>query len=83
MGEYSNKAAYPVQQVVEQKAIVEHVQKDKFQVIVNTIGENIGWGWVFALFIFGFFIGLTVIFKTQVKRRFGEWLKFLSDWINK
>ena len=71
---------YQVQQAV-QKTAVEGV--DKFEHLVRVIGETIGWGWVFALVVIGGFVAIIVIFKRQVKKILGDWIKVLNDIINK
>ena len=71
---------YQAQQAIQQTA-VESV--DKFERLVQAIGETIGWGWVFALIIIGGFVAIIVIFKRQVKKVLGEWIKVLNDIINK
>lgn len=71
---------YQMQQAVQQTA-VESV--DKFEKLVRVIGETIGWGWVFALVVIGGFVAIIVIFKRQVKKILGDWIKILNDIINK
>lgn len=94
MGEYTKEYQYPNQAVqmpvqgnkgyvYEQKAIVEVKPKDKFQHIVNTIGDTIGWGWVFGFLVIGACVGLTVLLKRQIKKILGDYIKLLNNWINK
>ena len=84
---YPNQMAqqYPTEQMqVAKKAFVEQpVAHDKFHKVMDTIGDAIGWGWVFGLFVLGGVIALIVIFKKQVKNRFGDFIKILNNLVNK
>lgn len=85
-----NEAYYPnVQQMTKQAVpMYEQVQHtaaattNKAQAIIMYIGNLIGWGWILTACIIGGLVIVTFLFKAYIKKKVGNFLKWLSDWVN-
>ena len=69
-----------IQQVIQDVPKVAH---DKWHVLMDTFGNTIGWANVFWIFLAGV-IGLAgFLCRKWLKKRLGEPVKWLAEWMNK
>lgn len=77
----------PVQKMWQEQGIPlkTHTEQpsDKWHKIIDTIGENFGYAWVFWGFSIGIVVILIVLFKKEIKRRLGDIIKTLNNFVNK
>lgn len=70
----------PVQQTLKTEI---HQPVDKWYKLVNTIGESFGYANLFFIFLAGIIALFGFLLRKWLKKKIGEPIKILSDFLNK